>query len=223
MTETETQLLHAIEPKLRAAIPIAVLKCGCEDAQELIQDGVVLAIMLHQQATTAGKTATASSLAHYTLLLLRAGRRSTGYKKNDVMHPAAQSNGRSHLQSMEEPIHEVEYGQELTLHDCLAAPVEDPATIAARRLDWETVLGAVDRTAKAILSALAEGTELTLLVTRLQRSRSSLQSDKVRLGRLIQEQLGDDILAAVQSRPAWTATIDAFRELDACRAERRAA
>jgi hypothetical protein len=56
----------------------------------------------------------------------------------------------------------------------------------------------------------------------LKRSRSALQSDKGRLGQVIREQLGEDILVAVQSRPAWTSAIDAVRERLACRAERRA-
>lgn len=77
----------------------------------------------------------------------------------------------------------------------MAAPVDDPATAAARHLDWTSLLDALDRTAKAILVALLEGRELTLLVKRLKRSRSALQSDKVRLGRLIREYLGNDILS----------------------------
>ena len=71
--------------------------------------------------------------------------------------------------------------------------------------------------------ALVEGTELTLLVRRLRRSRSSLQSDKARLGRKILEELGDEILVMVQTRPAWTTALDALRERLTCRAERRAA
>jgi hypothetical protein len=104
---------------------------------------------------------------------------------------------------LDRPICEVEHGEEtLTLHDCLAAPVDDPATTAARRLDWRSVFGSLDRTTEAILVALAEGRELTLLVRKLRRSRSSLQDQKQRLGRLIREHLGEDILKQVQLEPA---------------------
>jgi hypothetical protein len=221
---TETLLLHEVQSRLRASIPKAVPIVGADNIDELVQDGVVIAIQLHRRARKAGKKVTAGNLAHYTLLHLRSGRRSTGFRKNDVLHPAAQLSGHARVHSMDEPINEGEHGEEpLTLHDCLAAPVDDPATVAARRLDWQPVLRALDRTGKTILIALVEGTELTLLVQRLKRSRSSLQTDKVRLGRLIREHLGKDILVTVQDRPAWTSSIDAVRERLACRAERRAA
>jgi hypothetical protein len=222
-SDTETLLLREVAPRLRTAIPNRVPTVAPEDREELVQDGLATAACLHQSALNSGKQVTAGNIAHYTLLALRSGRRSTGYKKNDVLHPAAQLSGRSRLQSMDETIGEgSEHGEEtLTLHDCLADHADDPATAATRRLDWAAVLESLDRTVKAILVALIEGRELTLLVKRLKRSRSALQGDKVRLGRLIREHLGDDILVAIQSRPAWTTTVDAVRERLACRAERR--
>jgi hypothetical protein len=110
---------------------------------------------------------------------------------------------------MDEPIRDSgEHGDEpLTLHDCLAAPVDDPATTAACRVDWASVVKSLDRTAKAILTALIEGRKLTPLVARLKRNRTSLHYDKVKLGRLIQERLGHDILQQVQARPGWTSTV----------------
>jgi hypothetical protein len=222
--KTETLLLREVQPRLRGAIPNAVPMIGSDDAAELVQDGVVIAVQLHRRARKAGKKVTGGNLAHYALLHLRSGRRSTGYQRNDVHHPAAQLTGRVHLQSLDEPVCQDEHGQEtLTLHDCLAAPGDDPATTAARRLDWRSVIGSLDRTTKAVLIALVEGRELTLLVHRLRRSRSALQNDKGRLGRLVREHLGEDILIQVQARPARRNTLDAVQERFACRAERRAA
>jgi hypothetical protein len=138
----ETLLLHEVQPRLRGAILNAVPMVGSEDAEELVQDGVAIAVQLHQRARKAGKKVTGGNLAHYALLHLRSGRWSNGYKKNDVHHRAAQLSGRVRLQSLDAPICEDEHGQEtLTLHDCLAAPVDDPATTAARRLDWRSVIG----------------------------------------------------------------------------------
>ena len=222
--KSETLLLHEVQPRLRGAIPNAVPMVGSENAEELVQDGVVIAMQLHRRARKVGKKVTGGNLAHYALLHLRSGRRSTGYKKNDVHHPAAQLSGRVHLQSLDAPIYEDEHGQEaLTLHDCLAAPVDDPATAAARRLDWRPVIEPLDRSTKAVLIALIEGRELTLLVRRLRRSRSALQDDKRRLGRLVREHLGEDILKQVQCEPLWVDTLSALKERLVCRAERRAA
>jgi hypothetical protein len=220
--ETETLLLQEVAPRLRAAIPKTVPLVGTDDPEELLQDGLAIAIQIHRGTKKAGKKVTGSSLAHYALLHLRSGRRSTGTRTHDVLHPAARLNGHVRLQSMDEPVGEGEDGHELTLHDCLAANVEDPASAAARHLDWASVIQSLDRTAKAILIALVEGRELTLLVRPLKRCRTSLHYDKVKLGRLIQERLGQDILVQAQIRPDWTHTVEAVRERLACRAERRA-
>jgi hypothetical protein len=218
-----TETLLEVASRLRTNIPKAVPMIGAEDLEELLQDGLAIALHLHQSARKAGKKVTAGNLAHYTLLHLRAGRRSTGHRASDVLHPACQRKGSARVQSMDVPVTESEHGEEpLTLHDCIAADADDPATTAAKRMDWATVMESLDRTAEAILGAIAEGRELTLLVKRLKRSRSALQDDKRRLGRLIREQLGEDILVAVQSRPAWTSAIDAVRQRLACRAQRRA-
>ena len=224
-SETETLLLREVAPRLRAAIPMTIPIVGADDSEELLQDGLAIAIKIHRGTTKARKKVSPGNIAHYALLALRSGRRSTGVRASDVLHPAAQLNGNSRLQSMDEPIRDSgEHGDEpLTLHDCLAAPVDDPATTAARRLDWASVVKSLDRTAKAILTALIEGRELTPLVARLKRNRTSLHYDKVKLGRLIQERLGHDILQQVQARPGWTSTVAAVRERLASRAERRAA
>jgi hypothetical protein len=220
---SETELLAQLEPRLRAAVPKLVPIVGADDPQELVQDGLAIALRLYRRTQAAGKNVTVGNLVFYTIRHLRSGRRSTGVRQNDVLHPAAQLNGHSQLQSLDQPLSESDDDAPLTLHDCLAAPVEDPATLAARRLDWQSVLQALDRTATAILLALIEGRELTLLVRGLRRSRTALHYDKVRLGRLIQERLGQDILAQAQARPVWTGSLEAMRQRFACRAARRAA
>lgn len=221
---TEEYMLKEVAPRLRAGIGPSIARAGGEDDSEILQDGLVIALGLLRSAESKGKKVSPGNIAHFTIKLLRAGRRSAGYRKNDVLHPAAHLNGHSKVQSMDAPMSEGENGEEpLTLHDSLASREDDPATAAARRMDWERLLDTLDRTAKAILMALAEGRELTLLVHRLKRSRSSLQNDKQRLGRLVHERLGPNILVQAQARPLWVNTLDAIRERLDCRAERRAA
>jgi len=222
--KTETLLLAEIAPRLRAAIPKTIPMVGPEDPEELLQDGLAIAIGLLQSVQRSGKKVSAGNIAHYAILALRSGRRSTGIRKNDVLAPACQLNGHARVRSMDEPLRNDEDGDEpLTLHDCLAADGDDPATAAGRNLDWETVSDSLDRTKNAILIAMAEGRELTLLVSRLKRSRTTLHYDKVKLGRLIQACLGQDILVQAQARPGWRNTLAAIQERLNCRAERRAA
>ncbi len=220
---SEHMLLHEVEPRLRSGIQ-SVPRVGSDDAAELLQDGLVIAFRLLQSAETAGKTVTPGNIAFFTIKLLRSGRRSTGFHKADAMHPAAQIAGRSRMHSLDEPVAADDSGDEpLTLGETLEGRADDPATEAARRLDWEQLTERIDDVAKAVLSYLANGMELTILAQRLGRSRSALQGDKDRLAQRIRECLGDDILAQVQEPAGWHNGLQATQEKRACRWERQAA
>ena len=84
------------------------------------------------------------------------------------------------------------------------------------------VMSALDPVQNAILLALLEGTALALLVPTLKRSRSTLHNDQKRLGDLVCQRLGPDILKDIQNRPAWRNNLSSERERLACRIERRA-
>jgi len=217
-------LLHEIAPRLRHGIAAHVPVVGTDDADELLQDGLSLAARMLARLTSAGKWVTAGNVAYDVVLHLRIGRRRTGSHRSDALHPAAQMCGRSRVHSMEAPVtDETDSSEEpLTLHDCLAAPADDPAVSAARHLDWQSLLAALDQTAREILLALIAGTDLTALVSRLKRSRSAIQADKARWVRLVQEHLGCDILKQIQSRPAWTNNLLASRRRLVCHAAQRA-
>jgi hypothetical protein len=132
--------------------------------------------------------------------------------------------GRSRLHSLDEPAAGEEGNDEaLTLGDMLAGRADDPAVDAGRRLDWEALVAKLDRVTRAILRALADGQELTRLVPGLGRSRSTLQTHKQRLARLIRECLGQDILRQVQELPIWHDGVHASREKAARRWERQVA
>src|SRR5260370_6731213 len=139
--DAERQLLLELEPRLRVAVPRLVPIVGADDLQELVQDGLLIALRLYRSTQAAGKKVTVGNLVFYTIRHLRSGRRSTGERQNDVLHPAAQLRGHSQLQSLDQPLSNGDEADEpLTLHDCLAAPGDDPATSASRRLDWAMIL-----------------------------------------------------------------------------------
>lgn len=216
---THEYMLQKVAPRLRAGIASLVLRSTGEDDSELLQDGLVIALGLLQSAQAKGKQVTAGNLAYYTIKSLRGGRRSTGYRKNDPLHPASRLNG-CRVYSLHEPV-PTENGEDLTLSEVLDSRAEDPSIEAGRRIDWQGLLRQLDEVAKAILRALADGSELTRLVTPLKLCRSSLQSRKVRLAALIRECLGEDILRQVQEKPGWRHDLEATRERLACRWARR--
>lgn len=124
---------------------------------------------------------------------------------------------RCRLESLDQPIAGEAEGDDLCLHDVLAAGSADPAVEAAKQLDWVTLFGSLDAVAGKDLHCLMAGEDLTTLVPKPQRSRSSLQLDRMRLARLAIEHLGADILTEVQRLPQWRDNIVAGREKMACR------
>jgi hypothetical protein len=222
-SSTEQFILQEVQPRLKAAIAQSVPLVGAEDVQELVQDGTVIALRLLDSATRSGRKVTGGNLAFYTVKMLRSGRRSTGERRNDPLHPKAQLNGTCSVQSLDEPVGLGEADEPLTLGESLAARTEDPSVTATRRLDWEPLVAALDPTAREVLGCLVEGEDLTTLVPKLRRSRSALQQDKERLARLVCEHLGQDILLQIQGHPRWMDNVAANREKLACRYERQAA
>jgi hypothetical protein len=186
----------------------------------LVQDGIAMAATLLASAEARGKKVSAGNVNYYATRLLRQGRRSGGESRTDVMSPGTQITGRCRVVSMEEPVAGEAEGDDMCLHDVLAARNGDPATAATRRLDWAPLVTALEGPVRDVLSCLLQGQDLTVLVPRLKRSRSSLQQDKERLGRLVREHLGPDILEQVQQQPRWRDNVQANREKAACRYER---
>ena len=221
MNHQENIVLQEVAPRLRAGIGSSITRAGGEDEAELLQDGLVIALGLLRSAEAKGKQVTPGNIAYYSIKHLRAGRRSTGYRKNDALHPAAQLNG-CRVYSLEGSV-ATEDGEEISFGETLASQADDPAVEAGRRLDWQALWQKLDEVTKAILRALSDGTEITQLVATLKLSRSSLQTRKNQMAAQIRECLGEDILRQVQEHPGWRHGLEATRERLACRWERRAA
>ena len=213
--------LQEVRPRLRIAIAHTVPTVGSDDPEELLQAGVLIALRLLNGTRCSRKKVTAANVAYYTVKYLRSGRRSTGYRKADPLHPASQLNGNCRVHSLEERVAvDRSTDEPLTLGEILPARDDDPATQAGRRVDWEFVLHRLEPITKAILLCLATCEELTKLVKRFRKSRSTIQNHKDRLARLIKAHLGADILRQVQEQTGWHNHMHATREKLACRWER---
>ena len=209
---TENLLLREVQPRLRNAIH-TVPVVGSNDPEELLQDGLVIALLLLNGIRRSRKKVMAANVAYYTTKHLRSGRRSTGYRKADALHPAAHLNGRCKVHSFEERAAiDRSTGEPLTLGEMLPARDDDPSTQACRRLDWDQLIQQLDEITKAVLVCLATCEGLTSLVARFGKCRSTFQNHKDRLGRLIKESMGEDILRQVQEQPGWHNDVHATRE-----------
>src|SRR5207249_4241941 len=142
---TEDLLLKEVQPRLRIAVANTVPIVGSDDHEELLQDGLVIALRLLNGARRSRKNVTGASVAYYTVKCLRSGRRSTGYRKIDPLHPASQLNGHCRVHSLEEPVFiDRSTDEPLTLGEILAARGDDPSTEACRRLDWTNLIQQLD-------------------------------------------------------------------------------
>src|ERR1017187_4152947 len=132
-------LQDQIVPRLISAIPHAVSFIGSEDAQELVQDGTLIAAKMIHNAEQAGKkvvrnpgagrrsarrirTISAGNVAFYTIQKLKCGRRSSGSRTVDVYGSGTQINGTTRLTSLDEagPVTGLDdVGEPLVLHDVL--------------------------------------------------------------------------------------------------------
>ncbi|MGA3181887.1 MAG: hypothetical protein ABSF38_16225 [Verrucomicrobiota bacterium] len=126
-------LCTEVAPRLQSAVPAAVNFVGCEDAEELVQDGTAMAAKMMCNAERAGKKVTrsatgrlneisAGNIAYYAIQHLKSGRRSVGYSSADVMATATQLKGRTRLTSLEEVVASDEEtgGEIFLLHDVLS-------------------------------------------------------------------------------------------------------
>jgi hypothetical protein len=234
-------LQDQIVPRLKSAIPIAVSFIGSEDAHELIADGTLIAAQMIHNAEQAGKqvlrnpgvgrrgarkmkTISAGNVAFYTIQKLKCGRRSTGSSTVDVMASATQLNGAARLTSLDEaaPVTSVDdVGEPLALHDVLSRDEEDPATKAARSIDWQTFMVSLSARDQAIINCLVEGKPLASVARKRQLNSSTILYHKRRLADAVLEHFGKDIIPQVLRKPNWKDSLDSTREKMACREERR--
>ena len=216
-------LQEEVVPRLKASIPRIVNQVGAEDPEELIQDAIVMAAKLMHTVECQGKTVTAGNIAYYTILHMKSGRRSYGSSTTDVCGISTQLNGSTRLSSLEEPAAmDGETGGELlAFHDVLSQDQDDPGMIAARKLDWQSLLARLTEREKAIIVAVLGGRTVSDVALVFKVSRSAMQQCKNRLVELIQEFMGMDILVEVRRLPGWRDDLNTTKEKLACRFERR--
>ena len=215
-------LINDIIPRLRSAIPNSVRFVGCEDAEELIQDGAAIAAKLLHSVEEAGKRVTPGNIAYYTIQHLRSGRRSTGSSVVDVMQSGTQLNQNTQIVSLEEPVPmEGTDNETFTLADVLSTDQDDPAIVAGRRLDWEAFCATQPTRSNDILDYVAQGRHLTELAQKHRVSRSSIQNNKGNLAQEIKEFMGTDILQVSTQAPLWRNGLVATRERLAWRKQPR--
>jgi DNA-binding NarL/FixJ family response regulator len=216
-------LQEEVVPRLRSSIPRAVRCVGAEDAEELIQDATVIAARMIIRAESQNKLGkiTPGNFAYYTLQHCKAGRRAMGSSSVDVMGTATQLRGKTALHSLHEVAGEDE-GDLFELQDVIANDHEDPATIAARKMDWDAFLDQLSRIEKLVVEFLCAGKTLRDVSRKVGVSDSAMQTYRRKIAQKLLEFMGADVLADIARMPGWRISLDCEREAQACRNDRRA-
>lgn len=214
-------LQEEIAPRLRNVIP-HIKPVGCEDSEELLQDGLCIAAEMLHNLEERGKQVTPGNVCYYVTLHLKSGRRSHSAGRTDVYSPGTQLDGKSCVLSFEEPAGiDPESGEEIPLGDLLAGNADDPSMSASRNVDWEEFLDTHDDRYEGFLCDLAQG-KTVLDVARdggLKYSRVRQLKDK--LAGELREFMGEAVIADAMRVPSWRGNIVADHEKALCRADRR--
>ena len=210
-------LVGSVGPIIAATVHRAIKPVGSETFEELVQDGMAIAAGMLDSAERRGQPLLAKSTAYYALQQLKTGRRSTGATRTDAMCPAAQLDDNVTVASMDEVVPGDEGDGELSLHELLAAPAEDPAHQAARELDWSELMGDMSERDIALLRTTINGDSLGLLAQQFGVSAPRITQIKREIGEQIRLRWGKTALADVARAPAWAGSINAAHERQACR------
>jgi hypothetical protein len=136
------------------------------------------------------------------------------------MSPGTQLAGRARLTSLDEPMGFDDAGDSITLADVFDNGQEDPAMLAARRLDWESFLAMQSHRGRMLLTVVGEGCTLRDVARMIGVSDSSMQGEKRKVASALKEFMGSNILSESTRQPLWRNNITASRERQACRAAR---
>ncbi len=130
-------LTEHIAPRLKAAVPY-IKPVGCEDKEELLQEGLCMAAHLLENNERQGKVVPVSSMAYYTILHLKSGCRSHSAARMDVMGSGTQLDGKTAVVSTETEIGwDPELNEPIRLGEFLPCGQDDPSVRASRNIDWD--------------------------------------------------------------------------------------
>jgi len=99
---------------------------------------------------------------------------------------------------------------------------EDPGTIAARNLDWQTFTASLNQLELLLIECLVNGLGIREAAALAHVSYWTMREYRKKIGTKILEFMGAEVLADIVREPGWRISLDCEREAQACRNERRA-
>ena len=215
--EAGTVLLERIAPRLKGAVA-HIKPVGCEDKEELYQDGLCMAAHLLEANERNGKQVPPSSVAYYTILHLKSGRRSHSAARTDVCGPATQLDGKTAVLSMETEIgFDPEMMEAIRLGEFLTCSQDDPSMKACRNIDWDEFIDSHDYRYGVLLKDMAEGKDVLSRSKEWGKKYSHVRVLKEKMEAELREHMGAGAVADSTRKPCWFGDLHAERERAACR------
>lgn len=215
--ETGTVLLEQIAPRLKAAVSY-IKPVGCEDREELYQDGLAMAAHLLEANERNGKQVPACSVAYYTILHLKSGRRSHSSARTDVYGSGTQLDGKTALLSTETELgFDPETMEPIRLGEFLSCGQDDPSTRACRNIDWDSFTSTRDYRYAVLLKDMAEGKNVLARSKEWGTKYDQVRVLKERMETELREHMGPEAVMDAVRRPQWFGDIHAERERAACK------
>ena len=215
--EAGAVLLEQIAPRLKAAVPF-IKPVGCEDKEELYADGLAMAAHLLESNERQGKQVPPSSVAYYTVLHLKSGRRSHSAARTDVYGSGTQLDGKTALLSTETEIGwDPELNEPIRLGEFLSCKQDDPSIRACRNIDWDEFIDSHDYRYGVLLKDLAEGKDVLARSKEWGKKYSQVRALKERMEAELREYMGAEAVTDAMRRTLWVGDLHAERERSACR------
>src|ERR1039457_5721684 len=98
---------------------------------------------------------------------------------------------------------------------------EDPATKAARNLDWDVFLARLTERERSLVQCVLAGEKWNGAAKEIGVSINTISFDRTNLARKIVEFMGWDILVQIAQIPGWRDNLNANHERLACKFDRR--
>ena len=199
-------LLLQIMPLIKATVMSTIKPVGCEDHEEVVQDATAMAgNMLDSEHN--GKALIPKSGVFYAVQEAKSGRRSIYGGRTDAFSYAAQKDGCAVLVSLDEPL-EIGEDEDITLGDLLADRHDDPATLGARNVDWDELMGKLDDRSVDIVTGMTRGMMNQEVAKALKISAPQVCQIKRQIAGQIRQAWGEEVVTQVAEQLVWRKALD---------------
>ena len=153
-----------------------------------------------------------NSIAFYAIQRAKSARRSCGHHPTDALSIAYRAIPGNNSLSLDAELENRKGDDSTSLMDILPAKADDPATLCARKLDWEAFTGSLDRRSVALMLKMAQGVPCKEIASGMGFSNARVSQLKRELAGKAKSFFGVESLSELSDVPSWRKGLRAFYE-----------